>query len=49
VTETVNADGSVTTKTTITERTDLVVRTVDPSGTIETFLETDAETAPHNQ
>jgi hypothetical protein len=43
VSDTVNADGSVTTRTTISERIDLVVRTVDPGGTIQTFLETDAE------
>lgn len=43
VTDTVNPDGSVTTRTTISERIDLVVRAVDLTGTIRTFLETDAE------
>ncbi len=39
VTETANPDGSTTTKTTISERIDLVVRTVDPTGAIRTFTE----------
>lgn len=42
VSETDNEDGGVTTKTTISERIDLVVRTVDLAGKIQTFLETDA-------
>jgi hypothetical protein len=42
VTDTVNADGSTTTKTTISERIELMVRTVDRSGDIRTFLESDA-------
>lgn len=42
VTETENDDGSTTTRTTISERIDLVVRTVDLTGTIRTYLETDA-------
>ena len=36
-TETVNPDNSVTTKTTISERVELVVRTVDLTGKIRTF------------
>ncbi len=43
VTETVNADGSTSTRTTISERIDLLVRTVDHTGTIRTFSDTDAE------
>jgi hypothetical protein len=43
VTETVNEDGSTTTKTTISERIDLVVRTIDLTGKLRTFMETDAE------
>jgi hypothetical protein len=42
VTETENPDGSTTTKTTISERIELVVRTVDLSGNIQNFMETDA-------
>jgi hypothetical protein len=42
VTDTVNPDGSVTTRTTVSERIDLVVRTVDLTGAIRTFSETDA-------
>ena len=42
VTDTTNPDGSVTTRTTVSERIDLMVRTVDLSGTIRTLLETDA-------
>ena len=40
ITETVNEDGSTTTKTTISERIDLVVRTVDLTGKLRTFMET---------
>ena len=43
VTDTDNPDGSTTTKTTISQRIELVVRTVDLTGTIHTFLETDAK------
>lgn len=43
VTETEEADGRVATKTTISERIDLVVRTVDAEGQLRTFLETDAQ------
>ena len=39
VTETVNDDGSTTTRTTIAERIELVVRTVDLTGVIQTFQE----------
>ena len=39
----VNPDGSTTTRTTYSERIDLVVRTVDPTGKIRTFLENDAQ------
>jgi hypothetical protein len=42
VAETENDDGSTTTRTTISERIDLVVRTVDLTGTIRTYLETDS-------
>ena len=42
VNETDNPDGSTTTRTTLSQRIELVVRTVDLSGTIQTFLETDA-------
>jgi len=42
VTEIDNADGSTTTRTTLSERIELVVRTVDRTGTIRTFSETDA-------
>lgn len=43
VTDTENEDGSTTTRTTISERIDLVIRTVDCSGRIRTFSEIDAE------
>lgn len=43
VTETENADGSTTTKTTISEKIDLLVRTVDLTGKLQTFMETDAQ------
>jgi predicted RNA methylase len=42
VTETIDPDGSTVTKTTLTERIELVVRTVDVSGRLQTFHETDA-------
>lgn len=42
VTDTENDDGSTTTRTTISERIDLVIRTVDCSGRIRTFSEADA-------
>jgi hypothetical protein len=42
VAETANADGSTTTRTTISERIDLMVRTVDLTGAIRTFLPTGA-------
>lgn len=43
VTDTENADGSTTTRTTISERIELVIRTVDRAGHIRTFSETDAK------
>lgn len=43
VTDTENDDGSTTTRTTISERIDLVIRTVDCSGHIRTFSESDAK------
>jgi hypothetical protein len=43
VTETENDDGSKTTKTTLSQRIDLVVRTVDSVGAIHTFTETDVK------
>ncbi len=43
VTDIENDDGSTTTRTTISERIDLVIRTVDCSGRIRTFSETDAK------
>jgi hypothetical protein len=43
VTDSENDDGSTTTKTTISERIDLVIRTVDCSGRIRTFSDTDAK------
>jgi hypothetical protein len=43
VTETENPDGSTTTKTTISERIELLVRTVDITGQIQTFIDTEAE------
>lgn len=42
VTDTENDDGSTTTRTTISERIDLVIRTVDGSGNIRTFSDIDA-------
>jgi hypothetical protein len=41
--ETENDDGTVTKKTVIAEKIELVVRTVDLSGNIQTFMETDAK------
>ena len=41
VTDTENADGSTTTKTTLSERIELVVRTVDLTGQIRTFMDTE--------
>lgn len=43
VTDTANPDGSVTIRTTISERIDLMVRTVDLTGAIRTFAENDPE------
>jgi hypothetical protein len=43
VTETENDDGSTTKKTTISERIELVVRTVDLTGEIRTFMEMEAK------
>lgn len=43
VTDTENEDGSTTTRTTISERIELVIRTVDLTGQIQTFSETDAK------
>ena len=43
VTETENDDGSTTTKTTISQKIELVVRTVDGTGRIQDFMEADAE------
>jgi hypothetical protein len=43
VTDTPNSDGSSTKKTTISERIELVVRTVDLTGRIQTFLDTEAQ------
>ncbi len=39
VTETENADGSTTTKTTLSQRIDLVIRTIDHTGTIRTLTD----------
>jgi hypothetical protein len=41
VTEIENPDGSTSTRTTISEKIELVVRTVDLTGSIQTFMETD--------
>jgi hypothetical protein len=43
VTDTVNADGSTTTRTTLSERIELMVRAVDLTGKIQTFTETDVQ------
>ena len=42
VSETENGDGSMTTRTTVAEKIELMVRTVDLTGSIRTFLESDA-------
>lgn len=42
VSDTENQDGSTTTRTTISERIELVIRTVDSKGRIRTFSETNA-------
>ena len=42
VTETAEPDGSATKRTTISERIDLVIRTVDRTGRMRTFADTDA-------
>jgi hypothetical protein len=43
VTDVENDDGSTTKKTTISERIELVVRTVDLTGNIQTFMDTDSQ------
>ena len=43
VTEIENDDGSTTTKTTISERIELVIRALDLTGTIQSFMDADAE------
>jgi len=43
VTDTENEDGSTTTRTTISERIELVIRTVDATGRIRTFSDADAK------
>jgi hypothetical protein len=43
VTEVENDDGSTTKKTTVSEKIELVVRTVDLTGMIQTFMDTDAQ------
>jgi hypothetical protein len=43
VTDTVNPDGSMTKRTTISERIELVIRTVDQTGRIQTFMETETQ------
>jgi hypothetical protein len=43
VTETATADGGTATRTTISERIELVIRTVDGTGAIRTLAEGDAE------
>jgi hypothetical protein len=45
VTDIENPDGSTTRRTTISERIELVVRTVDLTGRIHTFMDTDAQAA----
>lgn len=45
VADTTNADGSTTTRTTISERIELMIRTVDRTGRIQTFLDADAKEA----
>ncbi len=43
VSDTENEDGSTTTRTTISEKIELVIRTVDRTGRIQTYSETDAK------
>jgi hypothetical protein len=43
VTDTENEDGSTTTRTTISERIELVIRTVDGTGRIRTFADNDGD------
>jgi hypothetical protein len=43
VADTENEDGSITRKTTLSERIELVVRTVDLTGQIRTFMDTEAQ------
>jgi hypothetical protein len=43
VTESDNPDGGTTTRTTISEKIELVIRTVDTSGRIQTFVDADAK------
>lgn len=43
VTDSTNPDGSTTKKTVISERIELIVRTVDSAGQIQTFMDTDNE------
>jgi hypothetical protein len=45
VAESDNSDGGTTTRTTISERIELVIRTVDASGRIQTFEDTDSKGA----
>jgi hypothetical protein len=45
VAEAENPDGSTTTRTTISERIELVIRTVDHTGRIRTFSDADEESA----
>jgi hypothetical protein len=42
VSDTLNPDGSTTKRTTISERIELVIRTVDLTGRMQTFMETEA-------
>ena len=43
MTESENPDGTTSTKTTISERIELVVRTVEVTGRIHSFMDTDAQ------
>lgn len=43
VTETDNSEGGTTTRTTISEKIELVIRTVDASGRIQTFVDADTK------
>jgi hypothetical protein len=45
VADTENADGSTTTRTTITEQIDLMIRTVDEAGNIVTYSQGESQTA----